>query len=45
MLGQLGGETREFAIIVGLHQGLALSLYIFVLVLDELTRHILEEVP
>ena len=40
-----GGETNEFAITVGLHQGSTLSPYLFVLVMDELTRHIQEEVP
>ena len=40
-----GGETSEFVITVGLHQGSTLSPYLFVLVMDELTRHIQEEVP
>ena len=44
MLGQRG-ERNEFAITVGLHQGSTLSPYLFVLVMDELTRHIQEEVP
>lgn len=43
--GVTGGETSEFAITVGLHQGLALSPCLFVLVMDELTRSIQEEVP
>ena len=43
MLGQRG-ERNEFVIIVGLHQGSTLSPYLFVLVMDELTRHIQEEV-
>ena len=34
------GETNDFSIIVGLYQGFALSPYLFVLVMDELTRHI-----
>ena len=34
------GETSEFPIIVGLHQRSALSLYLFALVMDELTKHI-----
>jgi len=38
------GETNEFVITVGLHQGSTLSPYLFVLVMDELTRHIQEEV-
>ena len=39
------GETEEFSITVGLHQGSALSPYLFVLVMDELTRDIQDEVP
>ena len=35
-----GGETSEFVITVGLHQGSTLSPYLFALVMDELTRHI-----
>ena len=33
------GETNSFPITVGLHQGFALSPYLFALVMDELTRH------
>ena len=39
------GETNDFLIIVGLHQGSALSPYLFALVIDVLTRHIEDEVP
>ncbi|KAL3527949.1 hypothetical protein ACH5RR_012605 [Cinchona calisaya] len=39
------GLTREFPINIGLHQGSALNPYLFVLVIDELTRHIQEEIP
>ena len=39
------GETNDFSITVGLHQGSALSPYLFVLVMDELTRHMQDEVP
>jgi hypothetical protein len=39
------GETSEFPITVGLHQGSALSPYLFALVMDELTRHIQEDIP
>ena len=39
------GETSEFPITVGLHQGSALSPYLFALIMDELTRHIQDEVP
>ena len=34
------GETSEFLITVGLHQGYVLSPYLFALVMDELTKHI-----
>lgn len=39
------GETSEFPITVGLHQGSALSPYLFALVMDELSRSIQDEVP
>ena len=39
------GETNEFSITVGLHQGSILSTYLFALVMDELTRNILDDVP
>ena len=39
------GKTNEFPITVGLHQGSALSPYLFALVMDELTRHMQDEVP
>ena len=38
------GETNEFPITVGLHQGSTLSPYLFALVMDELTRNIQDEV-
>ncbi|KAK9166492.1 hypothetical protein Scep_001683 [Stephania cephalantha] len=40
-----GGATKEFLITIGLHQGSALSPYLFTLVMDELTRHIQEDIP
>ncbi|KAK9118568.1 hypothetical protein Scep_016661 [Stephania cephalantha] len=40
-----GGATKEFPITIGLHQGSALSPYLFTLVIDELTRHIQEDIP
>ena len=40
-----GGATEEFPITIGLHQGSALSPYLFNLVLDVLTEHIQEAVP
>ena len=39
------GLTDSFSITVGLHQGSALSPYLFTLVIDELTKHIQDEVP
>ena len=39
------GETNSFSITVGLHQGSALSPYLFALVMDELTRHMQDDVP
>ena len=39
------GETREFPMTIGLHQGSALSPYLFALIMDELTAHIQEKVP
>ena len=35
-----GGYTTEFPIRIGLHQGSALSPYLFTIVMDELTREI-----
>ncbi|KAH0462810.1 hypothetical protein IEQ34_010385 [Dendrobium chrysotoxum] len=40
-----GGLTKYFPISVGLHQGSALSPYLFALVMDVLTRHLQEDVP
>ena len=39
------GETRDFPINIGLHQGSALSPYIFALVTDEITKDIQREIP
>ncbi|KAK9168813.1 hypothetical protein Syun_000953 [Stephania yunnanensis] len=39
-----GEATKEFPIMIGLHQGSALSPYLFTLVMDELTRHIQEDI-
>ncbi|KAL4196363.1 hypothetical protein AMTRI_Chr04g245790 [Amborella trichopoda] len=41
----ISGETSEFSVTVGLHQGSTLSPYLFVLVMDSLTRHLQDEVP
>ncbi|KAL5555475.1 hypothetical protein UlMin_037711 [Ulmus minor] len=39
----VGGMSNEFPVLVGLHQGLALSPYLFALVMDELTRHLQDD--
>ena len=39
------GETNDFPITIGLHQGFALSTYLFALVMDELIRHMQDKVP
>ena len=39
------GETSEFSIYVGLHQGSTLSPYLFALAMDELTRNIQDDIP
>ena len=39
------GQTGSFPITVGLHQGSSLSPYLFALVMDELTRHIQDDIP
>ena len=39
------GQTNDFPITVGLHKGSVLSPYLFALVMDELTRHMQDEVP
>ena len=39
------GETREFPVTIGLHQGSSISPYLFALIMDELTAHFQEEVP
>ena len=41
----VGGMSSEFSVSVGLHEGSALSSYIFALVMDELRRHLQDEVP
>ena len=40
-----GGITSDFSITIGLHQGSALSPFLFALVMDELTRAIQDEIP
>jgi len=40
-----GGITNDFAVGVGLHQGSALSHFLFTLVMDELTKGIQDALP
>ena len=40
-----GGLTEDFPITIGLHQGSALSPFLFAAVLDELTHHVQGDVP
>jgi len=40
-----GGITSDFSITIELHQGSALSPFLFVIVMDELTRAIQDEIP
>ena len=39
-----GGITSDFSIIIDLHQGSALSPFLFAIVMDELTRAIQDEI-
>jgi hypothetical protein len=39
------GDTDDFPITIGLHQGSALSPYLFDLVMDEVTRDIQGDIP
>ncbi|XP_070050073.1 secreted RxLR effector protein 78-like [Nicotiana tomentosiformis] len=39
------GDSEHFPVVMGLHQGSALSPFLFALVLDALTHHIQGEVP
>ena len=40
-----GDITSNFSITIGLHQGSTLSPFLFVIVMDELTRAIEDEIP
>jgi len=40
-----GGVTNDFAVGLGLHQGSALSPFLFTLIMDELTRGIQDALP
>jgi hypothetical protein len=39
------GDTNDFPINIGLHQGSALSIYLFALVMDDVTRDIQGGIP
>jgi len=39
------GDTEYFSIDIGLHQGSTLSPFLFIIIIDELTREIQDEVP
>ena len=41
----LVGDTRDFFLDIGLHQGSALSPFLFTVVMDELTQEIQDEIP
>ncbi|XP_070002807.1 secreted RxLR effector protein 78-like [Nicotiana sylvestris] len=41
----VGGNSEYFPVVMGLHEGLALSPFLFSLVMDALTHHIQGEVP
>ncbi|XP_070017287.1 secreted RxLR effector protein 78-like [Nicotiana sylvestris] len=41
----VGGDSDHFSVEMGLHQGFALSPFLFALVMDALTHHIQREVP
>ena len=40
-----GGITTDFSITIRLHQGSALSPFLFAIVMDEVTRTIQDEIP
>ncbi|XP_070005980.1 uncharacterized protein [Nicotiana sylvestris] len=40
----MGGDSEHFPVVMGLHQGSALSPFLFALVIDALTHHIQEDV-
>nr|XP_009589601.1 uncharacterized protein LOC104086947 [Nicotiana tomentosiformis] len=40
-----GGDSELFSVVMGLHQGSALSPFLFALAIDALTHHIQGEVP
>ena len=40
-----GGDTNNFPINIGLHQGSALNPFLFAIVMDELIKELQDEVP
>ncbi|XP_070045947.1 secreted RxLR effector protein 78-like [Nicotiana tomentosiformis] len=42
---KVGGDSEYFSVVMGLHQGSALSPFLFALVMDALAHHIQGEVP
>nr|XP_016495952.1 PREDICTED: uncharacterized protein LOC107814963 [Nicotiana tabacum] len=40
-----GGDSEHFPLVIGLHQRSTLSMFLFFLAIDALTRHIQREVP
>jgi len=44
MILTLVGDTNDFSIDIGLHQGSELSIFLFTIVMDELTRGIQDEI-
>ena len=43
--GPVAGESSQFNVEVGLHQGSALSPYLFLILMDELTERVRKEAP
>ncbi|XP_019251198.1 PREDICTED: uncharacterized protein LOC109230125 [Nicotiana attenuata] len=41
----VGGDSEDFPVVMGLHQGSALSHFLFALVMDALTHHIQGDLP
>ena len=44
-LTTLGGYKKVFLIDIGLHQGLALNPFLFIIIMDKLTKEIQDEIP
>ena len=45
ILGSAAGESNSFGVEVGLHQGSALSPYLFLLLMDVLKKYVRKDVP